>query len=98
MTSEEAWDRSETPDGQATYVVQQRERMPDSEDGLERWADVARQHFPLKTQTKTVLLAVIGLLGLEPVEVDAFRVLDADNARLRRLRPKPRDTPEYEIV
>lgn len=92
------WDPTDTPEGQATYVVQRLmiEGAPDPESAL--WQDVARQHFPLKTQAKTVLLTVVvELLKHEPTEADRYRVLNAENARDRKLKPKQRSAPEYEV-
>lgn len=93
------WDTTDTPDGQATYVVQQL-RLPAAGGGGVRnvWVDVARLHFPLKTQAKTVLLTVVvERLGHEPTEGDRYRVLNAENARERKLKPKQRSAPEYEV-
>lgn len=92
------WDGTETPKGKATYVVQRyigREERSDERV----WEDVARQHFPLKTQAKTVLLTVVvEMMRLQPIVTDRFRVLDASASRERALVPKPREAPEYEVV
>lgn len=96
----DVWDASETPEGHQTYVVQALEvssRVADVQGAV--WVDIARQHFPMKTQVKTILLAVVaGMLREEPTAEDRYRVLDAGNARERSMRPKPRETPEYEVA
>lgn len=98
-----AWDSSDTPEGKQTYIVQQLDLGSRPDADLEAgsvWVDVARQHFPMKTQVKTVLIAVVAdLLGDEPTRDDRYRILDAaGNGRERSMRPKPRETPEYEVA
>lgn len=97
----EMWDTTETPDGKQTYVVQMVEpgSWEDEETAREGavWVDVARQHFPMKTQIKTVLTQVVGLLPGAPAPTDVFRVLNVEAARPVRLRPKPPVAPEYEV-
>jgi hypothetical protein len=83
-----------------TYVLQVQDALPDPADGRERWKDVATITVAPRTKRKTAIRRALEESGIEITgELDRkVRLLDAESAEVRTVRPRPPAAPELEIV
>lgn len=83
--------------GDAVYVVQRHETLPDVDSGGERWVDVATVTAPPRSKRKTVIGKALAQSGIRPQgEPLRLRVLDAASARETIVEPVQPD-PEWKI-
>lgn len=66
--------------------------------GYSAWIDVATVTVPARTKRKTAIRSALKQAGLDVTEETKVRLLDAESAEVRTVRPRPPAAPELEIV
>jgi hypothetical protein len=85
---------------EATYVLQVGELLIDvePEETFEAWRDVATVTVPARTKRVTAIRRAITAAGIEVSADVKVRLLDAESAEVRTVRPKPPAAPEFEVA
>jgi hypothetical protein len=85
---------------EATYVLQVGELLIDvePEETFEAWRDVATVTVPARTKRKTAIREAVKQAGLDVTADLKVRLLDAESAEVRTVRPKPPAAPEFEVA
>jgi hypothetical protein len=78
---------------EATYVLQQ------AAEGAGVWIDVATVTVPARTKRITAIRKAVEQAGLDITDPTEVRLLDAESAEVRTVRPKPPAAlPEFEVA
>jgi hypothetical protein len=77
---------------EATYVLQK------AAEGAGVWVDVATVTVPARTKRVTAIRKAITAAGITVSADVKVRLLDAESAEVRTVRPKPPAAPEFEVA
>jgi hypothetical protein len=77
---------------EATYVLQK------AAEGAGVWVDVATVTVPARTKRVTAIRKAVAAAGIDVTEDVHVRLLDAESAEVRTVRPKPPAAPEFEVA
>jgi hypothetical protein len=81
---------------EATYVLQREAFSDDTK--ADAWVDVATVTVPARTKRVTAIRRAITAAGIEVSADVKVRLLDAESAEVRTVRPKPPVAPEFEVA